>query len=250
MKCVGVDGCRGGWLAVSTDDGARWEVALHREFAGVWRAHPDAVTVFVDIPIGLPSQGDRRADGLARRRLGPRGSSVFNVPARQAVWAMDAAGGQGDLAARKEAARSFNRQLVGKSISEQSLGIVPKILEVDRFLSAAPEVRGRIFEAHPELCFAMAVGRPMEYAKKDFLGGLERLGAVEAHVPGARALLARVRREHPRSVVDADDVLDAMILAVSAHACGGRPASLPDPPERDGTGLPMAIWFHDFSTEP
>ncbi len=249
MKCVGIDGCKGGWLAVSTDDGARWEVALHREFAGVWRAHPDAGTVFVDIPIGLPSQGGRRADELARRRLGPRGSSVFGVPAREAAWAMDPADGQSDLVARKEAAKKLNRQLVGKSLSEQSLGIVPKILEVDRFLSTAGEARGRVFEAHPELCFAMAAGRPMEYAKKDFLGGLERLQAVEAHVREARALLARVRREHPRSAVDADDVLDAMILAVSAHACGGRPASLPDPPELDGTGLPMAIWYHDFTTQ-
>ncbi|ADU64203.1 MAG: DUF429 domain-containing protein [Pseudodesulfovibrio sp.] len=245
MKGVGIDGCRGGWFAVWTGDGARWECALYPDMAAVWRDHSDAAVLFADIPVGLPDQGTRLADGLARQRLGPRGASVFNVPARQAALAM----GREDTpsAVRKAAARDANRKLSGKSLSEQSLCIVPKILEVDAFLLATPEARGRVFEAHPEVCFSLAGGAPMVYSKKEFLGGLERLRLVEQRIADAQAMLADARGRYPRTAVATDDMLDAMILAASAACCQGRPTPMPDPPERDGTGLPMAIWYHDFN---
>ena len=47
-----------------------------------------AELLLVDIPIGLPETGAERAcDLMARRLLGPRKSSVFPVPVRQAVHA-------------------------------------------------------------------------------------------------------------------------------------------------------------------
>jgi len=245
MKGVGIDGCRGGWLAVWTGDGKDWESALYPDMASVWADHGDADALFADIPIGLPDHGSRLADTLARRLLGPRGASVFNAPVRGAARAMADQGVP--PAERRARAKGINRQLSGKSLSEQSLSVVEKILEMDSFLSAAPEARGKVFEAHPEVCFALAGGAPMVHAKKDFLGGLERLRLVQRWIPDAQAMLASVRALHPRSMVDADDVLDAMILGAGAHCCQGRPASMPDPPERDGTGLPMAIWYHDFN---
>jgi predicted RNase H-like nuclease len=245
MKSMGIDGCHGGWLAVWTEDGAGWECALHPTMADLWTDHADTTIMFADIPIGLPGTGSRQADAIARQRLGQRSSSVFSVPVRPAALAM----GRDNmtLTERKAMAKEINRQLSGKSLSEQTLGIVPKIIEMDAFLHATPEARGRVFEAHPELCFSLAAGAPMIYAKREFLGGLERLRLVRQWIPRAQDMLASVRSRHARSMVDADDVLDAMILAASAHSCQGRPASMPDPPERDETGLPMAIWYHDFN---
>jgi predicted RNase H-like nuclease len=245
MKGVGIDGCRGGWFAVWTRDGTRWECALYPDIATVWRDHADAAALLADIPVGLPGQGTRLADGLARQRLGPRKASVFNVPARQAALAM----GREDTpqAVRKATARETNRMLSGKSLSEQSLGIVPKILEMDAFLLATPAARGRVFEAHPEVCFSLAGGAPMVYSKKEFLGGLERLRLVEQWIAAAQAMLADARGRYPRAAVATDDMLDAMILAASAYCCQGRPTPMPDPPECDETGLPMAIWYHDFN---
>jgi predicted RNase H-like nuclease len=251
MKYIGVDACAGGWFAVSGDGDGRWRTAVHADFASVWQAHGDAVALFVDIPVGLPDRGVRLADGLCRQRLGARKASVFSVPVRGAAQAMattTGADGGPSLTRRKDVAKTLNRQLSGKSLSEQSLGIVPKILDVDSLLAAVPAMRGRVFEAHPELCFALAGGGPMHYPKKDFLGGLERLRIVEWFIPEAAALLADVRALHPRSVVDGDDMLDAMILAASAWCSRGRPTPMPDPPEIDGSGLSMAIWYHDFNT--
>jgi predicted RNase H-like nuclease len=245
MKSMGIDGCRGGWLAVWTGDGAGWECGLYPTVADLWADHADTAIMFADIPIGLPASGSRQADTLARQRLGPRASSVFSVPVRPAAMAM----GRDDtpLTERKAMAKAINRQLSGKSLSEQTLGIVPKIIEMDAFLHATPEAPDRVFEAHPEICFSLAAGAPMVHAKREFPGGLERLRLVQRRIPDAQAMLASVRARHVRSMVGADDVLDAMILAACAHCCQGRPAPMPDPPERDETGLPMAIWYHDFN---
>ncbi len=49
-----------------------------------------------------------------------------------------------------------------------------------------------------------------------------------------------------RKEVARDDIVDALVLAVTAKESGGALRPLPDPPERDKTGLNMAIWYHDF----
>ncbi|MUM77390.1 DUF429 domain-containing protein [Pseudodesulfovibrio sp. F-1] len=249
MKGVGIDGCRGGWLAFWTGDGAVWECALYPDMASIWADHSDADALFADIPIGLPGHGSRLADTLARRMLGPRGASVFNAPVRTAAWAM--ADKDKSSAKGRARAKEINRELSGKSLSEQSLNLIPKILEVDSFLAATPEARGKVFEAHPEVCFVLAGKAPMAYPKRTAKGLARRLEIVQRWIPEARAMLCALDGRHPAGAAKGDDALDAAILAVSAHAClgvaGPRPASLPDPPERDETGLPMAIWYHDFN---
>lgn len=42
--------------------------------------------VAIDMPIGLPDDGIRKADVLARRFIRPRSSSVFDTPVREAIF--------------------------------------------------------------------------------------------------------------------------------------------------------------------
>lgn len=234
MKRLGVDGCKGGWFAAWSDRG-RWDFGLYEDFDTLWSAHRDAECILVDMPVGLASDTDRRADSEVRKRLGPRRSSVFNCPVRAAVYAPDRA-----------AAKELNRKAVGKSLSEQSLNIMGKIREVDLFLSEHPEARGRVCESHPELCFSMAAGGPLAHPKRKAEGAAERLGLLRRFVPGVARLADRVRATYPASEVGGDDVLDALMLAVTAGRGTAALRSVPDPVEHDETGLAMAVWYADF----
>ncbi|HKI82095.1 MAG TPA: DUF429 domain-containing protein, partial [Pseudodesulfovibrio sp.] len=231
---VGVDGCKAGWCAAWVADGW-WDVGVYPLFADLWAEHRDAESVLVDIPIGLADDACRKAEGLLRERLGPRRASVFNTPARGALHVES-----------KEAAKAINRKASGKSLSEQSLGIMKKIAEVDLFLSANQDAVEKVFESHPELAFTQAAGAPMKYPKRDTPGVVERYEILTRFVPDVRELLDRVRETHPASRVAGDDVFDALILAITGRQGSGRLKSLPDPVERDAVGLPMAIWYAEF----
>src|SRR5437870_3658001 len=87
-RLAGVDGCRLGWV-VATDDGVEVVPALDDVLVQC-----DAVGI--DIPIGLPDAGPRACDVEARRRLGPRRSSVFPAPRRALLPCRDWAAGRAE----------------------------------------------------------------------------------------------------------------------------------------------------------
>lgn len=240
MKYVGVDGCKGGWIAVGLDENrVEWDV--FDSFAGIFDNHNDLQVCFVDMPIGLPASGNREADSAARKALPSHlKGSIFNVPVRSAVYA-----------ASKSEAKSINEKLTGKSLSEQSLGIVPRIREVDEFLQKRTDLQEQVFESHPETCFIRLSGADTRYRKKDFLGELKRFRIIRNFVPNLEDILISIRNDHPQSKVGNDDVLDAFILALTARECKGTPRFFPEglkTPPRDETGLPMAIWYHEMAT--
>jgi predicted RNase H-like nuclease len=208
-------------------------------FAEVWEWAGEGASLFVDIPIGLPAEGSRQADREARQALPAHlKSTIFNTPVRRAVYA-----------GSKEEARQINRQLSGKSLSEQSLGIMKKIKDVDSFLQAHPDSVPSVFESHPETCFGRLTARFPAHGKKDLLGGMERFRITREFIPNLEPFMVSVREGHARSKVASDDILDGCILAVTARECGGNPRFLPaglDAPPRDETGLPMAIWYHEI----
>lgn len=241
---VGVDGCRAGWIAVSRGrDGLDYR--LHTTFAELLQAWTSAASVFVDIPIGLPSKScpSRRCDTEARQLLGSgRASSVFSPPCREAAHASDI--GQ---------AREINLREVGRSLSAQAWGICPKIAEVDTLLSADPALMHRVKEVHPELLFwALNGGRAMRHAKKSRDGAEERTALIAGLEPRAPDLIARVFQEHRRNRVGRDDVIDAlaaMLTAGARHERAWSPAiTLPVVPEVDDIGLPMCMWMPASST--
>ena len=106
--------------------------------------HRQASLILIDIPIGLKAGGktERRCDPQARKLLGPRRSSVFPAPCRQAIYASS-----------YQEACDVNQRLTGKRLSVENWNIIPKIREVDCLLSDDTSARGHIREIHPELCF-------------------------------------------------------------------------------------------------
>ena len=140
-KVVGVDGCKGGWAAVSLT-GDRADVHIFPTVSDLFAAHADAELFIVDLPIGLPeSPDDKRPEKASRKLLSGKASSIFGCPCRQAVYA--------DL----KDASAVNMAVLGKALSAQSVGLIPKFRELDEFLTAHADIRPRVLESHPELCF-------------------------------------------------------------------------------------------------
>ncbi len=230
MQVVGVDGCRGGWVAIAWEtDTNSLTPQVHWAFADLLAAYPEAAAVGVDIPIGLAEGGPRGADVAARRSLGPRASSVFPAPDPRLL---------GSESYTDALARS--RELNGKGISKQAHAIFTKVAEVNALLT--PELQAWVVEVHPEVSFGALGNHPMTHSKRTPEGFAER-----------RALLSQAfaqpiwDRASARSLVRpaaADDVLDAVVAAWSAHRFAtGAAGRLPEEPEVDGRGLRMEIVF-------
>lgn len=184
----------------------------------------DLTAVAIDIPIGLATAGPRACDREARRLLGPRRSSVFPAPVRAV------------LAAESYAeACAISRAVCGKALSKQLYNIVGKIREVDVLQS--PRLQRQLFEACPELSFAMmADGTPMRHTKRTLEGRGERVAVLrEGFGLDVTPLVDR-----PPTGAARDDVLDAIALAWTARRyVAGSSIRLGD--EADGTGLRMEV---------
>ncbi len=233
-RAVGVDGCRGGWFAVSADVQGNLHAHRYDTINELWQACRSARLILVDIPIGL-IDGDaarRACDEQARALLGPARNRVFWPPCRAAFTA----------ASHAEASR-INRQHTGRGLSIQSWSIMPRIREVDVFLQSQPRARGVLRECHPEVCFAALAGRPLTHTKKRTAGIKERLEILARHLPGATAFYERARTAYPpgRTGVGRDDIVDAMAACATAMQPAEQLSTLPDDPQCDAHGLPMEM---------
>lgn len=222
MEVVGVDGTRGGWLAIYLSAGRFAGVHLSPEFRPLVQAFPQDSVIAVRIPIGLPTRGRRLADLAARRVLSSRRNSVFLVPPRHVL---EAPKFQGAV----EIARGLE-----SSASQQIYALRHKILEVNDLASDS-----RIVGVHPEVSFwALNEYRPLNYGKGTWNGLMMRL-----------QLLREVGVELPPRIdaidkVSPDDMIDAAAAAWSASRIArGEARSLPEQPETDSKGRPMAIWY-------
>jgi predicted RNase H-like nuclease len=230
---VGIDGVRGGWVAVELADGKFASLAFERQLADLARRYPTAAVLAADIPIGLPGDvtgdgGRREADAAAREYLGPNAGRVFATPSRRHLEAL-----------REGSTYSTARpQWVSAglgAVSAQSFQLGTKILEADALRETEPRLR----EIHPEVSFqAMNDGQHLRFAKKTWNGFVERwalLEAVDLLVPIGTAELG------PSAV---DDVLDAAAAAWSAERIRQRLGkSLPAVPPLARNGQPLAIWY-------
>jgi len=210
---LGVDWAGGCWVVVAVDDGGQVAITTEPTMLNVWHDHGDADPILVDIPIGLPETPGRACDEAAASRLGERHGSVFAVPCRAAVDADD-----------YETAREAN----GGSLGSQSWGLVPRIREVDCFLDSHPDAVARVYESHPEVCyaaFAERVDHGSLGSKRDDDGLDARLSVLEAVDPSVGATIRsfvekrRTRAEWHRRIQGGrlDDVLDAAVLALTAN---------------------------------
>ena len=232
---AGVDGCKAGWFAVL------WNVDentfTYRVAPDFWAVHTFAATaqvIAVDIPIGLLDHavpGGRACDTLARKQLGPiRASSVFSPPVRAAL----------ECAAYADALKA-NRDSSDHALglSRQCFGILPKIREVDRFMT--PELQQTVFEVHPELCFSeMNNGQPIPLGKSTSEGITARKDLLIQNGFGAflsQALSSRI----PGAAQD--DILDACAACWTARRiASGMATPIPASPPLDSRGLRMEMW--------
>ncbi|MFD8543784.1 DUF429 domain-containing protein [Streptomyces sp. NPDC059649] len=228
VTVLGVDACPGGWLAVELRDGrfaqARAVTTL-RSLLPV-AASGDVAVVAVDMPLGLLDTGWRRADTEAAALLGPLRGSVFRVPPRT-VWQEET----------YDEARARCRELTGAGLSRQSWGLAAKLREANACLTAPGG--DRLLEVHPEVSFrALAGGTAPLARKKSWAGQMARRSLLAAAGIVLPDDLGAAGRTPP------DDVLDAAAAAWTAHRIArGRAHSLPDPPEHDADGRPIAIWY-------
>ena len=233
---IGIDGCRAGWFCVVLDDRDHWSFRVVSDACGVGELAAGADSLLIDIPIGLCDSGPegRRCDREARRLLGRgRASSVFSAPARRTL----AATGYPD-------ALELNRQATGRGLSIQAWGIVPKIHAIDALLRDNRALQGVLRECHPELCFWALNGRhAMQYNKKQGPGQQERFVVLEQYFPQCHVLFDQASGEFLRRQVARDDIIDAMVCAVTAKVGYGGYRTLPPRPPRDGQGLPMEIVY-------
>jgi predicted RNase H-like nuclease len=233
-KVVGVDGCKAGWAAAALA-GDCVDIEVFAAAADLFAAHADAERFLIDMPIGLPErQDDLRPDAAARRMLKGKASSLFNCPCRQAVYA--------DV----KDASAVNRAVLGQALSAQSIGLIKRIRELDEYLSAHGEVRQRVFESHPELCFAKLSGAAVPEGKRTPEGQRKRLAILSAFKPTVRGAV-----EHaglPKKQAAPDDLIDAACLAVVAQLSLAQPLkSVPERPQTDARGLKMQIVYPDIT---
>ena len=235
MKYIGVDACKKGWFAVCLEPDKRWAIGIFNSIGNLWRRFEKDSLILIDIPIGLPGSGKRRCDVEARKILRKRASSVFPVPCRQAVYA--------DTYAN---ACRLNKKILGVKLSIQTWKISGKIREVDNLLLRNIKARRRIRESHPEICFwALADGRPMMYYKKTARGFSERVNILNRIYPSSQEIVAEAITNYRRKDLSKDDILDAMVLAISASAGSRGIATIPHHPEKDPKGLSMEIVYGD-----
>jgi predicted RNase H-like nuclease len=222
VTVAGIDGCRQGWIAVVCQDGRFVHAVVRSIFSELLAELRNAGPIAVDMPIGLPVEGARRADLETRAFLAGSASTLFVVPPRVAI----------EAPTHEEAVR-ISRRLTGRGVSRQAYGLRLKIAEVE---AALPAARGRLFEVHPETSFLLMAGERLP-SKRSYDGLAHR-----------RALLEHAGIRLPETLggqegkVPADDVLDAAAAAWTAQRIAvGEARSFPDPPERI-EGHDVAIW--------
>lgn len=233
---IGADVSKGQWVIIKLSKGGSWDVGLSPTINEIWDNCCAARLVLIDIPIGLHEDGaaERQCDMEARRLLGwPRRSSVFRVPCRAALKASS----YGE-------ARRINKSRTGKSLAIQSWGIITKIREVDEFLNDNIIARSKIREIHPEVCFWALNGRKAaDIGKKTPEGISERREILRRVYNQTDAILTFARHKFHGKVND-DDILDALVGAVTALLGEQQIVTLPEKPEIDSRGLPMEMVYY------
>lgn len=231
MQFIGVDSCRNGWFVVAINVSLNWEVGVFEDFSKVVSKYSSFDNLLIDIPIGLPNQGSRSCDILTRGKLGRRGTSVFTVPCRRAIYS----------GSYEEACR-INLEINGKKLSKQTWNIVPKIKQLEKFLVSNTYYLNKIRESHPEICFyALSNNKPMQNSKKTEDGIKERLNLMKNIFPKTEILFKHSKQKFNRSEVTKDDIVDALILAISASNLTRGLASIPETPPKDEFGIEMEI---------
>ncbi len=247
---AGVDGCKAGWICAFGDDLSSVRIEIFSTINQVTERLQHCAALAIDMPMGLPervSGGGRGPEQAVRPCLGGRQSSVFAIPGRDAIYAVDPQPiGMDALKAGHQIASAKAKELSDpqRGVAFQSFNIFPKIREIDQFLLAAPDWQDRIFEVHPEVAFWRMNSRGPLVTPKKIKGVVNPAGIAERRTLLREAGLAEtaVMAEPPRRAA-LDDLIDCLAALVAAsHIAQGCGQPHPDPFTRDENGLRIAIW--------
>jgi 8-oxo-dGTP diphosphatase len=227
--CIGVDGCKGGWIAAVYDHG-NLRIEKYNVIEEIIERYPHFNDFLIDMVIGFPSnQGHIRPDTTARSLIPGRTSTIFAVPSREAVY-------MNTEAEQIEA----NKRILEKGLAKQTMAIMTKMRELDVFLNANSQYKNVIKESHPEVCFARLNGTVVMSKKVDFDGMSERVHILKKYIPDLEISVILTKAKELKC--KADDIVDAICLAVTANLnCQGKGDSIPAEPMYDDNGLMMRM---------
>ena len=225
-NCVGVDGCKDGWVVVSCKDSSfkNAKAYFYKKLSQLSENFCNSSIIIVDIPIGLEATSSNRAcDVEARNFLGKRSSTIFSPPCLDAIFCES-----------YNEAKATNITNTGKSISKQSWFLSKKIIEAKKF----SENQFNLKEGHPECSFADYLGKPLYDNKKSIRGFFKRAQILE-QLGFKLPLLAEMLPE--KTAIGADDLLDAAILCWTASKFyNGKSKKFPS------SKIPKEMNYHDL----
>lgn len=231
---IGVQGCNAGWIAVH-EHGGNFDFVVEKNFSDLAKRFPRAF-VGINMPIGLVDSGERECDTLARKRLDGNGDLVLDPPLRPTLAADSI-----------EDARTQRKEIDGKDIDNDDWQRLQKVREVDDYIQKDDNLRGRIYEVHPELSFAhLNYGKAIAAPISSDEG---REARIKALVSAWRRewideMLARLKEEHSPDEVSPEDLVNAIACLWSTQrVLSDQAAWVGDLSVRDSIGLPMAIYI-------
>ena len=206
------------------------------DFQSAWDRYHGAELILVDIPIGLARFGLRECDSQAKKLLGKYNSRVFLTPPRSVF----------DCESYEDANDHCRAVCGGRGLMKQLWAIAPSIREVDRVLQEHPDARGVVRECHPEICFHGLSGSMISHNKKLDKGYEARVEVLRELVPSVDEVVDEQLQRFQRKVLARDDVVDALVAAVTARLiCSDKSyeRTLPENPHADETGLAMEMVY-------
>jgi 8-oxo-dGTP diphosphatase len=227
--CIGVDGCKGGWIAAIINHG-KLILEKYTNLEDIVLNYGTFDEFLIDMVIGLPSTSDQiRPDTEARKMIKERASTIFPVPCRQAVYAEDISKSYDE-----------NLRVLGKKFTPLTVGIMPKMREVDIFLQENNQYKNLIKESHPEVCFAQLNGSTVLSKKAELEGIEERIRILSKFIE--EISFEKVKLWAKEFKCNMDDIIDAICLSVSANFVSqGEYTVIPESPVVDETGLLMQM---------
>ncbi len=227
--CIGVDGCKGGWIVAVINNG-NIQIDKFVSIEAIVGTHTKFDSFLIDMVIGFPNTPkDVRPDTFARKIVSPRTSTVFAVPCREAVYADT-----------EEEQICQNVKRLGKGLAKQTMAIIPKMRELDKFLNRQEQYKNQIRESHPEVCFARLNGSVVMSKKGQKEGMVERVNILKEYLPVLTCnLIEKKAREFG---CNQDDIVDAVCLAVTGWlSMHGQTEAIPPHPQEDACGLKMQM---------
>jgi predicted RNase H-like nuclease len=229
----GVDGCKRGWLTCLLSEAGGWSFFIFGSASAVLRYGRGADLILVDVPIGIHQSGFRECDVLAKKELGKDHSRVYMVPPRPVL-----------SLSRYDERSDLCKSMTGKGMSVQTNVILPLVSWWDRAVAENNAGSPRTRECHPEVCFKYLNDGKVLQTKHSHEGLRQRREVLSRFILDFDAVLAKADEDLPRGAYLQDDLLDAMVCAVTAAGVwDGSLRTLPEFPERDERGLAMEMVY-------